>query len=163
MLNRLTKNDQNLAERYQLFQALDRHERQLKRGSFLRQIARLSLRDVILWIRAKIKPKSLTDNETTQAWDDKWDDPEPTELWLDQFAHPQERTYNHNELNEFLKDAGLELVESFALGAQDSRLVPPEWRELFDNLDLGDQSRVMELLNPRGTSPFVAARKLPDS
>jgi hypothetical protein len=64
-------------------------------------------------------------------------------------------------MNKFLSGAGLELVESFALGRQDSRLVPPEWAGLYSELDLGRQSRMMELLNPRGTSPFVAARKLP--
>ena len=161
MLNLLTKNDQDLAERYRLFQALNRHQRQLERGSLLRQIARLSLRDVILWVRAKIKSKSLDDDETTQAWDGKWNEPKPTERWLDQFAHPQERTYNLNEPNEFLKDAGLEFVESFALGKQESELLPPEWVNLFSALDLNHQSRMMELLKPRGTSPFVAARKLP--
>lgn len=161
MLDLLSEKGEDHEERYRLFKALDRHERKLKRGSLLRQLARLSLRDVILGIRSRVKGRNFEDGETLQAWNGEWDDPKPTERWLDQFAHPQERTYNHTEMNKFLSGAGLELVESFALGRQDSRLVPPEWAGLYSELDLGRQSRMMELLNPRGTSPFVAARKLP--
>lgn len=163
MLDLLMNKNENNQERYRLFQALDRHERQLRRGSFLRRFARLSIKDVILGIRARLKRRNLEDAETFQAWNAPWDDPNVSERWLDQFAHPNERTYNFTELNEFLHDAGLELVESFALGRQDSRLVPPEWVDRFGDLNLGQQSRLMELLNPRGTSPFVAARKLPDN
>ena len=127
MLDLLSEKGEDHEERYRLFKALDRHERKLKRGSLLRQLARLSLRDVILGIRSRVKGRNFEDGETLQAWNGEWDDPKPTERWLDQFAHPQERTYNHTEMNKFLSGAGLELVESFALGRQDSRLVPPEW------------------------------------
>jgi len=160
MLDLMT-NDQNSDEdRFRLFNAYDRHEKALKRGSLLRRIARLSLRDVILGVRSKLIRRRLDDSESLQAWNGAWDDSEISERWLDQFAHPNERSYNLRELDEFLRGAGLELVEAFSLGQLNTRLLPPEWAEHFNTLDLGTQSRLMELLNLRPTSPFIAARKL---
>lgn len=160
MLDLMTDDNSSNEERFRLFNAYNRHEKAVKRGSLLRRIVRLSMRDVILGVRGKLVRRNLDDSESLQAWNGIWDDPNISERWLDQFAHPNERSYNLTELNEFLEGAGLELVEAFSLGRQDSRLVPPEWAERFGELDLGRQSRLMELLNPRPTSPFVAARKL---
>ena len=118
------------------------------------------MRDVILGIRNKIKSRNLDDSESLQAWDAAWEDPKVSERWLDQFAHPNERSYNLKELSEFLHGAGLELVEAFSLGRPDPRLVPPEWSDHLSTLDINTRSRLMELLNPRPTSPFIAARRI---
>jgi SAM-dependent methyltransferase len=160
MLDLMTNGQGTYEERFRLFQAYDKHEKALKRGSLLRRIARLSLRDVILGIRSKIKRRNLEDSETLQAWNASWNDQNISERWLDQFAHPNERSYNLAELTEFLHDAGLELVEAFSLGRPDPRLVPVEWSDQLASLDLNTRTRLMELLNPRPTSPFVAARKI---
>jgi SAM-dependent methyltransferase len=148
-------------DRYQMFHAFDKHERNNRRGSLAKQLARLSLKDIILSARRLLTRRPLDDSEALQAWDGSWDDPNVSERWLDQFAHPNERTYNLAELDDFLQHAGLELVEAFSLGRYNPRLLPPGWRERFKEMELGQQARLMELLNPHPTSPFVAARKLP--
>ena len=160
MLDLLTDHTDNDQSRYDLYRSLAAHERNRQRGSFLRRVARLSIRDVVLGIRGVLNRRNLSDSQNLQAWDGPWDDPKVSERWLDQFAHPNERTYNLAELTNFLHTAGLELVESFALGRLDSRLVPPEWKVRFEHLDLDRQTRMMELLNTRGTSPFIVARKI---
>jgi SAM-dependent methyltransferase len=160
MLDLMTDNQGSNEDRFRLFKTFDKHEKSLKRGSLARRLARLSLRDVILGLRNKLVRRNLEDGEELQAWNASWDDPNISERWLDQFAHPNERSYNLTEMVEFLHGAGLELVEAFSLGRHDSRLLPPEWSAKFDSLDLDRQSRLMELLNPRPTSPFIAARKL---
>ena len=163
MLDLVSDQSDDDDERYRLFLALDGHERKLQRGSLIRRIARLSIRSIALSLRGIVQRRRLDDAETLQAWNGPWVDSSVSERWLDQFAHPNERTYNLAELNELLNHAGLELVEAFSLGRQDPRLLPPEWAGRYEKLDIGERSRLMELLNPRPTSPFVAARKLPTS
>jgi SAM-dependent methyltransferase len=160
MLDLLTDRSEDYDERYRMFQAYNRHERLRQRGSPLRRLARLSLKDVLLAVRRGVVRLRSDDSETLQSWKSPWDEPAVSERWLDQFAHPNERTYNLTELVEFLREAGLEIVELFSLGRYDRRLLPPEWAERFGALDPGRQARLMELLNLRPTSPFVAARKI---
>ena len=150
-------------DRYELYLALEKHARTRRRGSLLRRLARTSIRDVILGVRSFVQRQKLGDAQSLQAWDGPWDDPQVSERWLDQFAHPNERTYNLAEITDFLNSAGLELVESFALGRLDRRLLPLEWSNRFEKLNLDQKTRLMELLNPRPTSPFIAARKIRSS
>ena len=160
MLDLVADESDDYQDRYELYLNLEKHARTRRQGSLLRRLARTSIRDVILRIRSFIQRQKLGDAQSLQAWDGPWDDPKVSERWLDQFAHPNERTYNLAELTEFLNGAGLELVESFALGRLDTRLLPPEWADRFEKLNLDQKTRLMELLNPRPTSPFIAARKI---
>jgi len=163
MLDLIAYESDDYQDRYELYITLEKHARARRNGSLLRRLARLSIRDVVLGIRGIIKHRKLGDTQSLQAWDGPWEDSKVSERWLDQFAHPNERTYNLAELTELLKSAGLELVESFALGRLDSRLLPPQWANRFEKLNLDQKTRLMELLNPRPTSPFIAARKIRSS
>ena len=160
MLDLIADESDDYQDRYELYLTLEKHARARRHGSLIRRLARTSIRDVVLGIRRFIQRRKLGDTQSLQAWDGPWDDPKVSERWLDQFAHPNERTYNLAELTEFLNGAGLELVESFALGRLDSRLLPPGWADRFEKLNLDQKTRLMELLNPRPTSPFIAARKI---
>ena len=95
---------------------------------------------------------------TFQAWHDDFG-PTVTDRWLDQFAHPNERTYNMIMIDQLVANAGLEIVEMFRVGRHRQELLPPEWDESYRKLGDFEKARVMELLEVPGGSPYFAAKK----
>lgn len=161
MLDYITGGSDDLEERYRLFKAYQKHEKRRLRGSVLRRLYTLSLRDVRIAIRKRLSRTNFESSDgAIEAWDSEWPSNHPTERWLDQFAHPNERAYNAKELHEWVGKAGLEIVEMFRIGRDNRALLPSAWKNLYEGLDSAKQHRVMELLHP-GASFFFAARKLP--
>ena len=148
--------------RFTLFRAYAQHSKRLQRGSILRRMYRLSMRDVVhgvtRFVRHRVRP-AVNDEWLLHAWQSELETPAFSERWLDQFSHPNERTYDLNELCALLDGAGLEPVEMFSLGKTRPEHLPPEWADRFEALGKAHQCRLMELLNPSPTSPFVAAKR----
>jgi SAM-dependent methyltransferase len=162
LLDLVSTGDGDIKARFRLFTDYAAHARRLREGGLLRRLYRMSLRDVALAVRSRLSRlrSSEGDEWSLHAWASELDYPELTERWIDQFAHPNERTYNLTELHAWLRGAGLEPVEYFALGKERFDHLPPQWRERYETLDNAARARVMELLNPAPTSPFVAVRKI---
>jgi SAM-dependent methyltransferase len=161
MLDLISLGETDPRARFRLFQNYAEHARKQRRGSLLRRLYRLSLRDVVHGVRrlAQRRRESETDEWALHSWREELETPVYSERWLDQFFHPNERSYNLRELCEFLGSAGLEPVEMFSLGKFRPEHLPNEWAERFERLDPVSRYRLMELLHPSPTSPFVAARK----
>ena len=162
MLSLVAGEDQSLQHRYEMFAAYATHHRKLERGSFLRRLYRLSLRDIVHEMRRAMPggQRGIFVSDTTlHDWRSELEEPTCTARWADQFAHPCERTFNLNQLLDLLASADLEPVEMLALGCDRAEHLPPEWEEAYDGLSPRKRFRLMELLNPTPTSPFVAARR----
>ena len=162
ILDLISRSDDDPQTRFALFQAYARQWDRLERGTLLRRLYRLSLRDMVHGVRRFGRRRirsSVDDKWSLHSWQSELEIPEYSERWLDQFHHANERTYNLNELCTLLGGAGLEPVEMFSLGKTRPEHLPPEWRGRFENLDIVSRCRLMELLNPSPTSPFVAAKK----
>lgn len=161
MLDLVSLGEADPKARFGLFQDYAEHERRQRRGSLLRRLYRLSARDLVRGARriAHRRRASEADEWALHSWQEELETPVYSERWLDQFFHPNERTYNLRELCEFLDSAELEAVEMFSLGKFRPEHLPKEWRPRFERLDPVSRYRLMELLNPSPTSPFVAARK----
>lgn len=162
ILNLVSPPDNDPKTRFALFEAYARHWKRLQNGSPVRRLYRLSLRDIVLGVRdlGDRWIRSFADDEwSLHAWRSELETPTYSERWQDQFYHSNERTYNLNELCALLDGVGLEPIEMFSLGKTRPEHLPPEWRGRFENLDTASRCRLMELLNPFPTSPFVAARK----
>ena len=160
MLDILQQDDDDDRARFGLFAAYAEHHKRLKRGSLLRRLYRLSPRDIILPVMQSLRARSQRYKETSiHTWYDELEHPEFSERWMDQFAHPHERSYNLSDFCDLLDTAGLEPLEMFSVGKFRPEHLPPGWQPGFDRLPKRDQYRVMELLNPAPTSPFCVARK----
>lgn len=149
-------------ERFRLFEAYCNHHKQLTRGGLLKRLYRISARDLLLpLIKAFDKRRRQGTADDVHTWYDEMERPELTNRWLDQFANPNDRSYNLREFCALLDQAGLEPIDMISLGRDRPEHVPPAWQPIIDDLPATDCYRLMELLNPVPTSPTVVARKKP--
>ena len=148
-------------ERFELFEAYCVHHRQLARGGWLKRLYRLSARDLLLPIIRTLDARRRRGTaDDVHTWYDELERPEMSSRWLDQFANPNDRSYNLREICSLLGQAGLEAIDMVSLGRDRPEHVPPAWRPLVDKLSGVERYRLMELLNPAPTSPTVVARKI---
>lgn len=160
MLDIMQEGENDYETRFELFQAYVGHHRRLVRGGLLKRLYRLSARDFILpLIKMWQRRSNAHDEGSVHVWRDELENPVFSERWMDQFAHPHERTYNLREFCDLMESAGLEPVEMFSLGRYRPEHLPNSWKTQFERLSKASQYRVMELLNPSPTSPFGVARK----
>lgn len=159
MLDLMGRGEQSNEDRFALFESYCAHRKNLERGSLLRRLYRLSLRDLGLPAIRALQRRRRGASEEVHTWYDELETPSLTNRWLDQFANPNDRAYNVAEMCDLLESAGLEPVEMLSVGRFRPEHLPPNWKDRFEGLAKRDQFRVMELLNPAPTSPTVVARK----
>lgn len=80
-------------------------------------------------------------------------------FFMDAYASPIDVAFSTGELDELLGTCGLAIEHMFTLGREDAGLLPPEWRELWSQLDYRDRVRVTELADPMPASLSFVARK----
>ncbi len=160
MLDLMQAGETDFEARFELFQSYCEHYRQLTRGGWLKRLYRTSLRDLLLplvqLLNSRLRPGQA---DPVHTWYDELDQPSYSNRWLDQFANPNDRTYNLREFCELIESAGLEPVEMISVGRFRPEHLPPAWKSRFDRLSRNRQYRLMELLNPAPTSPTAVTRK----
>ena len=158
MLDLIQADSDDHETRFGLFEAYCAHNKRLTQGSWLKRLYRLSLRDLCLPLVKQVQ--ALAGRSTSvHTWYDELERPAFSNRWLDQFANPNDRSYNLRDFCDLLSAADLEPIEMFSVGRRRDEHLPPAWTERFEQLPKADQFRLMELLNPAPTSPTVVARK----
>jgi len=146
--------------RFALFRDYCRHHGRLTRGGLLKRLYRTSLRDLLLpLVQAWQRRRRRGEADDVHTWHDEMEAPSLTSRWLDQFANPNDRTYNLTEICALLASAGLEPLDMVSLGRFRREHLPESWGPRFEQLSKVEQYRLMELLSPAPTSPTVIARK----
>ena len=72
--------------------------------------------------------------------------------WIDHFCHPCERAYEVPQVRELVESSGFEVIHMLAQGREHMSLIPPQWRERYDELGAWDKRRLSELLAVGGGS-----------
>ncbi len=160
MLDLMQGGAQDFEARFELFRAYCAHRERLTRGGWLKRLYRTSARDLLLPLVKFVEGRMRRgEADPVHTWYDELVRPQFSNRWLDQFANPNDRTYNLREFCALIESAGLEPVEMMSLGRTRPEHLPPSWKPRFDRLDRTEQYRLMELLNPAPTSPTAVARK----
>ena len=139
-----------------LFKAMQENPWQV-RYPFLDASPRLVLR----WLRKTNRRFRDNGSEGTRSVPWTAEFKELSQLWIDQYSNPNEKTYDILEAKDLFDAADLEVVEMFSLGRPRVEDLPPSWRPLFDELDSWSQFRFMELYYPSTGSIGALVRKKP--
>lgn len=162
MLDLISSSTEDMEKRFNYFNSYVQHVRKSERKGVLHSIYRMSIRSVFInlldWWRYQ-KTRYMSEKRTVHTWHAEMHNPLFTPRWTDQFANPSDRSYNLIQFNELFEESGLEVVEYLSLGKFRSEHLPANWENSYEKLDIKDQARLMELLNPNPTSPSVVLRK----
>lgn len=79
---------------------------------------------------------------------------------LDSYTNPIDFAFDSRELRQMFESCGLELVHMFTLGRLDPALLPADWWERWEKLDLWDKVRISELIDPVPASFSFIAKKV---
>lgn len=123
---------------------------------------RLLLTSPYEWFhRAKIGLRNLKRRVSGISWSPGWTErySEPSSPWIDHFCHPCERAYEAYDVQELLDRAGLEVASMIGHGRDHFRLVPPEWRPVYERLGFWERTRINELLSGGGGSYNMILRR----
>ncbi len=152
----LMQGQANLQQRFALFKALQ-GEGLNRRGARYPYLD-ISPRLVLRWLRRTIRRFKSRDVNSV-PWTAEFK--ELDQLWIDQYNHPHEKTYDIWEAKELFESANLEVIKMFSLGLVAMEDLPEMWRPLLGELDTWSQFRLMELYYPNTGSISALARKKP--
>ncbi len=156
MLDLMQQGRVDLQHRFALFKAMQRGlNRRTARHPYLDISPRLALRRLRKTLRRLKSRGNLQANSAPWTAEFK----ELNQLWVDQYGHPHEKTYDIWEAKELFESANLEVLEMFSLGRANVEDLPESWRPLFSQLDTWSQFRLMELYYPDTGSIGARARK----
>jgi|ERR1044071_4205053 SAM-dependent methyltransferase len=145
----------DLEQRFTLFRSLiDK-----KGNNLVEALANISPKVIWQWFSSIYRQLKI---KLTRRYDSiPWtaDFRELNQLWIDQYAHPYEKTYDIWETKELIESANLEIVDMMYLGKIKIDDLPEIWQPLFKKLDSWSQRRIMELYYPSDSSIYLWARK----
>ena len=150
----LMQGQASLQQRFALFKALQREG--LNRRGARYPYLDISPRAVLQWLRKTLRGFKRRDVNSV-PWTAEFK--ELDQLWIDQYNHPHEKTYDIWEAKELFESANLEVIEMFSLGLVAMQDLPEMWRPLLAELDTWDQFRLMELYYPNTGSISALAKK----
>ena len=160
LLDIMRGGEEDFEKRFALFESFCAHRNRLLRGGWLKRLYRTSARDLLLpLVKAVERARRRDRTDDVHTWYDEMVKPTYSNRWLDQFANPNDRTYNMREFCALIDSAGLEPIDMISVGRFRPEHLPKSWRPRYEQLSRTEQYRVMELLNPAPTSPTAITRK----
>ena len=152
MLNMLQGQDDDLQQRFDYYRDFQDFQNQTTPKD---KVLDFSLRKLLGLVRQLISFRKREDRVV--PWTENFT--ELNQLWLDQFAHPQERTYDVRETQDLLSVDDFKVIKMFSLGKVNIETLPSTWRDRVLELTPWDQFRFMELHTPQGGSVALLAKK----
>jgi SAM-dependent methyltransferase len=149
----------DLKQRFELYRSLMGK----KKNNLVESLANISPK--LIWRWLSYTYRQLKMNLTRRYDSIPWttDFRRLDQLWIDQYAHPYEKTYDMWETKQLIESANLEIVEMMYLGKIRIDDLPETWRPLFKKLDSWSQRRIMELYYPSASSIYLWARQVDSS
>lgn len=138
------------SERFELYHNLVSHKK--RRRPLWKRILLTSAFDAYLNLKIWLR------NQNRRAKKISWSPPWTSEYkeisspWVDHFCHPSEDAYEVPDVKLLVEGSGLKPVKMLRQGTEHPRLVPPEWREKYDQLDFWEKARMNELLSSGGAA-----------
>ena len=152
------KNNSDIHERFELFQAMQNHLKEKNLKSFIMDFSLRYIWHNVLHSYRQIKT-TFTKSTSSVPW--HHDFKECNQLWIDQYSNPNECTYDILDTKKLLDSVDLEIVEMLSLGKITKSQLPlnSKWNSLFNELSEWDKYRVMELYYPKVLSVNLIAKK----
>ena len=138
------------SERFDLYRHLVSHKK--RRRPIWKRLLLMSALDMYLELKIWLRNRHRRARKI--SWSPPWtlEYKELNSPWVDHFCHPCEHAYEVPDVKLLVEASGLKPVKMLKQGIEHPQLVPPEWRQKYDQLDFWEKARMNELLADGGAS-----------
>lgn len=148
MLNILQPEITDYDSRFGFYKALMDH----KERRWLKRLALTNFGELYGAVRNKMHNLRRRRNRTSWSPSFRETYTEVDAPWIDHFCHPCERAYEVPEIRDLIEQSGFRVIRMLKQGRENMKLIPPEWRERYSQLDDWEKWQLSELLSVGGGS-----------